>query len=183
MAWSSCHTGPRPSVGESVSLFREPDAGNLHVRFDEQEQETGQAKPDCGGCSESPTQQPPGDYRYCACSRLYSQFHSQSEAFDLQERTANIASCFTSGAPLRWLDVDETVAPSEPLKYPRLPSLEHPLTSLLITDASPAGHVPLASTASVPSVVGVKSPFHQLTPVLANKRRKVVRTLITTAIH
>jgi hypothetical protein len=32
----------------------------------------GQVKPDCGGRSESPTQQPPGDYSYCACSRLYS---------------------------------------------------------------------------------------------------------------
>src|SRR5207247_8196536 len=30
-----------PSVGESVSLFREPDAGNLPVRFDERRQETG----------------------------------------------------------------------------------------------------------------------------------------------
>ena len=29
-----------PSVGESVSLFREPDAGNPPVRFDEREQET-----------------------------------------------------------------------------------------------------------------------------------------------
>src|ERR1700736_873250 len=29
-----------PSVGESVSLFREPDAGKLPVRFDEREQET-----------------------------------------------------------------------------------------------------------------------------------------------
>jgi hypothetical protein len=28
-------------VGESVSLFREPDAGKLPVRFDEREQETG----------------------------------------------------------------------------------------------------------------------------------------------
>ena len=28
-------------MGESVSLFREPDAGNLPVRFDEREQETG----------------------------------------------------------------------------------------------------------------------------------------------
>jgi hypothetical protein len=27
-------------VGESVSLFREPDAGKLPVRFDEREQET-----------------------------------------------------------------------------------------------------------------------------------------------
>jgi hypothetical protein len=34
-------TDRQPSVGESVSLFREPDAGNLHVRFDEREQETG----------------------------------------------------------------------------------------------------------------------------------------------
>ena len=30
-----------PSVGDSVSLFREPDAGNLPVRFDERGQETG----------------------------------------------------------------------------------------------------------------------------------------------
>jgi len=30
-----------PSVGESVSLFREPDAGKLPVRFDEREQEPG----------------------------------------------------------------------------------------------------------------------------------------------
>jgi hypothetical protein len=36
----------------------------------------GQVKPDCGGRSESPTQQPPGDYSYCACSRLYSRLHS-----------------------------------------------------------------------------------------------------------
>ncbi len=39
----------------------------------------GQVKPDCGGRSESPTQQPPGDYSYCACSRLYSSLHSQSD--------------------------------------------------------------------------------------------------------
>ncbi len=31
----------KPSVGASVSLFREPDAGNLPARFDEREQETG----------------------------------------------------------------------------------------------------------------------------------------------
>ena len=30
----------QPSVGESVSLLREPDAGNLHVRFDERDVET-----------------------------------------------------------------------------------------------------------------------------------------------
>src|SRR5215468_717575 len=33
-----------PFVGESVSLFREPDAGNLPVRFDEREQETGSSQ-------------------------------------------------------------------------------------------------------------------------------------------
>jgi hypothetical protein len=41
--WSGAVTTSycEPSVGESVSLFREPDAGNLPVRFDEREQETG----------------------------------------------------------------------------------------------------------------------------------------------
>ena len=38
----SPHGAPaRPSVGECVSLLREPDAGNPPVRFDEREQETG----------------------------------------------------------------------------------------------------------------------------------------------
>src|ERR1700757_1862373 len=41
--WSGAITTPyrESSVGESVSLFREPDAGKLPVRFDEREQETG----------------------------------------------------------------------------------------------------------------------------------------------
>jgi hypothetical protein len=34
------HAGQRSSVGENVSLFREPDAGEPPVRFDEREQET-----------------------------------------------------------------------------------------------------------------------------------------------
>ena len=40
--WSDPVATPdgEPSVGESVSLFREPDAGNLPVRFDEREEET-----------------------------------------------------------------------------------------------------------------------------------------------
>jgi len=48
MAWSSYHTGPRTFRGRERGLFREPDAGNRPVRFDEREQETDQAKPDCG---------------------------------------------------------------------------------------------------------------------------------------
>ena len=36
-----------------VSLFREPDAGNLPVRFDEREQKQNQAKPDCGGAAKA----------------------------------------------------------------------------------------------------------------------------------
>jgi len=40
--WSDPAATPdgEPFVGESVSLFREPDAGNLPVRFDERGEET-----------------------------------------------------------------------------------------------------------------------------------------------
>jgi hypothetical protein len=41
-------------MGESVSLFREPDAGNLPVRFDEREQETGLCQTGLRRCGESP---------------------------------------------------------------------------------------------------------------------------------
>ena len=61
-----------PSVGERVSLFREPDAGNLPVRFDEREQETEPSQTGLRRRGESPVKYPPGDYSYCACSRLYS---------------------------------------------------------------------------------------------------------------
>ena len=61
-----------PSVGERVSLFREPDAGNLPVRFDEREQETEPSQTGLRRHGESPVNYPPGDYSYCACSRLYS---------------------------------------------------------------------------------------------------------------
>src|SRR5450432_3847057 len=56
-----------------VCLFREPDAGNPPVRFDEREQET---EPCQTGLRRALRKQrvsmPPGDYRYCACSRLHS---------------------------------------------------------------------------------------------------------------
>jgi hypothetical protein len=65
-----------PSVGESVSLFREPDAGNLQVRFDEREQETGPSQTGLRWRGESHVEYPPGDYSYCACSRLYSPYRS-----------------------------------------------------------------------------------------------------------
>ena len=61
-----------PSVGERVSLFREPDAGNLPVRFDEREQETGPSQTGLRWRGESQVEYPPGDYSRCACSRLYS---------------------------------------------------------------------------------------------------------------
>jgi hypothetical protein len=48
---------------------------------------------------------------------------------------------------------NETFASSETLKYPRLPSLEHPLTSLLITDTSSDG----ARTTRVDSVSSIGS--------------------------
>src|ERR1700720_3787521 len=67
-----------PSVGESVSLFREPDAGKLPVRFDEREQETGPSQTGLRWRGESHVEYPPGDYSYCACSRLYSPFDSST---------------------------------------------------------------------------------------------------------
>src|SRR6266508_1640522 len=66
-----------PSVGERVSLFREPDAGNLPVRFDEREQETEPSQTGLRRRGESPVNYPPGDYSYCACSRLYSRLRSK----------------------------------------------------------------------------------------------------------
>jgi hypothetical protein len=41
-------------VGERVSLFREPDAGNLPVRFDEREQEPGPGQTGLRRRGESP---------------------------------------------------------------------------------------------------------------------------------
>ena len=59
----------------SVCLFREPDAENLPVRFDEREQEPEPSQTGLRRRGESQLNYPPGDYRHCACSRLYSQFH------------------------------------------------------------------------------------------------------------
>ena len=56
-----------------VCLFREPDAGNLPVRFDEREQETEPSQTGVRWRGESYVEYPPGDYRHCACSRLYSE--------------------------------------------------------------------------------------------------------------
>jgi|SRR5450755_4005971 hypothetical protein len=55
-----------------VCLFREPDAGNLPVRFDEREQETAPSQTGLRWRGESHVNKPPGDYSHCACSRLYS---------------------------------------------------------------------------------------------------------------
>jgi hypothetical protein len=71
-----------PSVGESVSLFREPDAGNLPVRFDEREQETEPSQTGLRWRGESQVEYPPGDYSYCACSRLYSRLHLINQVGD-----------------------------------------------------------------------------------------------------
>src|SRR5450755_4835787 len=55
-----------------VCLFREPDAGNPPVRFDEREQETEPSQTGLRWRGESHVKNPPGDYSHCACSRLYS---------------------------------------------------------------------------------------------------------------
>src|SRR6266567_3542626 len=62
-----------------VRLFREPDARDAPVRFDEREQET---EPSQTGLRRALRKQrsrmPPGDYRYCACSRLHSLTRGQN---------------------------------------------------------------------------------------------------------
>src|SRR6476620_3575912 len=55
----------------SVCLFREPDAGNLPVRFDEREQEPEPSQTGLRRRGESQLNYRPGDYSHCACSRLY----------------------------------------------------------------------------------------------------------------
>jgi hypothetical protein len=61
--WFSPFTTPdcEPSVGDSVSLFREPDAVNLPVRFDEREQETEPSQTGLRWRDESQVKYPPGD--------------------------------------------------------------------------------------------------------------------------
>jgi hypothetical protein len=72
----------------SVSLFREPDAGNLPVRFDEREQEPEPSQTGLRRRGESQLNYPPGDYSHCACSRLYSPLRSKP----LNERYGLITS-------------------------------------------------------------------------------------------
>src|SRR5437899_6204211 len=60
----------------SVCLFREPDAGNLPVRFDEREQEPEPSQTGQRRRGERQLNYPPGDYSHCACSRLYFFFYT-----------------------------------------------------------------------------------------------------------
>ena len=66
-----------------VCLFREPDAGNPPVRFDEREQETEPSQTGLRWRGESHVEYPPGDYSYCACSRLYSRQASSTGALSV----------------------------------------------------------------------------------------------------
>ena len=75
-----------------VSLFREPDAGNPPVRFDEREQETELGQTGLRRVARKRPQQPPGDLSHCACSRLYSPSHSKSRGFDLSEKIEGVTS-------------------------------------------------------------------------------------------
>ncbi len=61
-------------AGDCVSLFREPDAGNPPVRFDERGQETEPCQTGLRRRSESHVIKPPGAYSHCACPRLYSAY-------------------------------------------------------------------------------------------------------------
>jgi hypothetical protein len=61
----------RPSVSERMRLVREPDAGDLHVRFDERDVETGLRQGYVGTVRRKRRQQTSQTYCYRATSRLY----------------------------------------------------------------------------------------------------------------
>src|SRR5436190_21714948 len=68
----------QPSVGESVSLFREPDAGNLPVRFDERGQETGPSQTGLRWRGESQVELSTGRLQLLRLfSTLLAQYHSK----------------------------------------------------------------------------------------------------------
>ena len=76
---SKGHTAPavarssraRPFVGESMRLVREPDAGDLHVRFDERDVETELRRGYSGTARRKGRQQTNRTYCHRATSRLY----------------------------------------------------------------------------------------------------------------
>jgi hypothetical protein len=76
---SKGHTAPavarssraRPFVGESMRLVREPDAGDLHVRFDERDVETERRRGYSGTARRKGRQQTNWTYCHRATSRLY----------------------------------------------------------------------------------------------------------------
>src|SRR5262245_56513353 len=61
----------RPFVGESMRLVREPDAGDLHVRFDERDVETELRRGYAGTARRKGRQQTNRTYCHRATSRLY----------------------------------------------------------------------------------------------------------------
>jgi len=108
-----------------VRLFREPDAGNLPVRFDEREQETEPSQTGLRRRGESHVEYPPGDYSHCACSRLYAQpaagvyrtqdaglsaeagrdngpFDEKAGIIDSAGKVSAITSVFPGRASVRW---------------------------------------------------------------------------------
>src|SRR5262245_26148681 len=61
----------RPSVGKSMRLVRDPDAGELHVRFDERDVETELRRGYSGTARRKGRQQTNRTYCHHATSRLY----------------------------------------------------------------------------------------------------------------
>ena len=99
---SKGHTAPavarssraRPFVGESMRLVREPDAGDLHVRFDERDVETELRRGYSGTARRKGRQQTNRTYCHRATSRLY---RSRSVADPKSRRTPK---CPLSGSAI-----------------------------------------------------------------------------------
>src|SRR5215467_135798 len=101
LVFRSCRRRYMPS-SLGVCLFREPDAGNLPVRFDEREQETGLSQTELRRRGENRVTYPPGDYRHCAGSRLYSP--APLPVPEVVEYPAGISRRLKTGG-----DIDESV--------------------------------------------------------------------------
>ena len=62
-------------MGESVSLFREPDVETCQFGFMSGNRKQNQAEPDRGDAAKALSNYDWETYSHCACSRLYSPYH------------------------------------------------------------------------------------------------------------
>ena len=104
-----------------MSLFREPDAGDPQVRFDEREQETELCQTGLRRQSESRVNEPSGDYSNCACSRLHLPDVRQPDNFRFRNPDRNLDLRLVRQINVGWDHLTQFLAvPLRPLQQLRL---------------------------------------------------------------